>query len=335
MDTHDYISGNGNRFGVYQLDLFIDDSLHFSFEMEKVSFYQTRYINSFIDYRERQITNKKVTKCYIEPNNKLNIYRTKGNGLYDFSDGKLHKVKIIGKDIMGNAVKISFKVLSDSTKAIKKPQNNSTFVKKINCLKEDTFSTDSFKIIFHKNCLYSDIDLNYFTSNYNKKSYSKLHHIHNRYIPIHNKVSIAIKPDSIPVEFRSKAIIAGISKRGNTFSAGGEWKEGYLETKVKNFGTYFVTIDNIAPVIRSLSLTKYKKVKSNSLGFKITDNLSGIKEYVGYIDNNWVLFKYNEKNNSISCNLPEEKIKRGKHFLVLWVKDYSGNIASYETSFTY
>jgi len=335
LEIHDYISGNGNRFGVYQVDLFIDDSLYFSYKLDKVSFYESRYINSFIDYKERQITNKKVTKCFVEPNNKLNIYRTKGSGLYDFSDGKLHKVKIVAKDIKGNAVKINFKVLSDSSKLMKKPKKNSSIVKEINCLKEDTFSTDSFRIIFHKNCLYYNIDLNYFTSKSKIKAYSELHNIHNRYTPIHNKVSIAIKPDSIPDRLKSKAIIAGISKRGNIFSVESEWKEGFLEAKVKSFGTYFITTDAIKPTIRSLSLNKYKKTKSNYLKFKIVDNLSGVEEYIGYIDNKWVLFKYDEKNNLISCNLIKEKIKKGKHFLVLWVKDYCGNIASYETSFIY
>jgi hypothetical protein len=46
-----------------------------------------------------------------------------------FSDGKLHKVRIVGKDLKGNAVSINFNVLSDSAKAIKKSKPNSSVVK--------------------------------------------------------------------------------------------------------------------------------------------------------------------------------------------------------------
>ncbi len=334
LEIHDYITGNGNRFGAYQLELFIDDSLYFSSKMDKISFYETRYLNSFADYKEREITRRKISKCFIEPNNKLGVYQTKSNGLFDFSDGKLHKVKIVGKDIKGNAVTINFKVLSDSTKKLKPTKPGSAVVKKIDCFKQDTFETDSFKIFFHRNCLYHNIDLTYFTTTNKRGGYSKLHHIHNRYVPIHNKVTICIKPDSIPADVRNKAIIAGISKRGNIYAAGGEWNGEFIEAKVKNFGTYFVTIDNTKPVIRSLSVDKYKRVRSGKLKFKITDNLSGIKEYIGYIDDKWVLFEYDQKNNLISCNLTKEKIAKGKHEVVLWVTDYSGNIATYETNLT-
>jgi hypothetical protein len=266
----------------------------------------------------------------------LSIYNCSGNGIYNFNDGKLHNVKIVGKDVAGNAVILNFKVLSDSTKVLKESKRSSSGVKKINCFKEDEYSTDSFKIIFHKNSLYYNLDLIYSNSKKGKyKSYSKYHHIHNKYIPLHNKASIFIKPDSIPNNLRDKAIIAGLTRRGRIFSAGGEWKDGFIETKINNFGTYFVTVDSIVPIIRSLSLDKYKRLKNRKLNFRITDNLSGIEEYIGYIDDKWVLFKYDEKNNLISCNLSTEKVSKGKHFLVLWVKDYCGNIASYETNFIY
>ncbi|NJO90189.1 MAG: hypothetical protein HC831_15520 [Chloroflexia bacterium] len=244
-------------------------------------------------------------------------------------------MKIVGKDFKGNAVSLNFKVLSDSTKAIERPLPGSSFVKKIDCFKEDTFATDSFQIIFHKNCLYHNIELTYFTSGNKYSNFSKLHHIHNSYIPIHNKVSILIKPDNLPKDLKNKALIAGLTTKGNIYAVSSEWKDNFLEAKVSSFGTYFIAIDSLKPVIRSLSIDKYNRVKSGQLKFKITDNLSGVEEYIGYINNKWVLFEYDQKNNQIECNLSKEGIKMGKHSLVLWVKDYCGNIASYETSFNF
>jgi hypothetical protein len=72
------------------------------------------------------------------------------------------------------------------------------------------------------------------------------------------------------------------------YAESSEWKGDFIEAKIRNFGTYFVAIDSLKPVIRSLSIDKYNRVKSGHLKFKITDNLSGIEEYIGYIDNKWV-----------------------------------------------
>lgn len=334
IEIHDYLSGQYNRFGVYEVDLFIDDSLYFSYQMNKFSFYEARYLNSFADFYLNTNSRKKVTKCFIEPNNQFSVYKTNGRGIFDFSDGKLHKIRIVGKDIKGNATSLSFNVQSDSSYALR-AEKEAVSENRINCFREQKISTDSFKIHFHKNCLYYNIDFQYHTSNAGKGNFSKYYHIHNKNVPLHNKVTIAIKPYEIKDELKSKAIIAGITSRGNRYSAGGEWKDDFLETKINSFGTYYITVDTIPPIIRSLSIDKYNKIKGSSLDFKITDNLSGIEEYIGFIDNNWVLFKYDEKNNLITCDLPEEKINRGKHTLVLWVKDYCGNIRSFESSFFY
>jgi hypothetical protein len=63
--------------------------------------------------------------------------------------------------------------------------------------------------------------------------------------------------------------------------------------------------------------------------------LSGVSEYVAFIDDKWALFEYDEKNNVISCNLPKEKILEGKHHIVLWVRDKCDNLSFYESQFDF
>lgn len=336
IEIHDYVSNSHNVFGTYKVQLYVDDSLCYAYKMDGISFDETRYINSFVDYQEYKTTRRKITKCFIEPNNKLSIYETKGSGIYDFSDGKLHRVKIIGSDFKGNSRVINFKVLSDSTRAVKYAKKGKHSIEPIDCKKENYFITDSFKVFFHRNSLYYNIDLQYYTSTVNKPMvYSKLHHLHNIYTPIHNRITIKIKADSIAPSLKNKALIAGISQRGNMYAVDSKWNDDYLEANVRNFGTYFVTVDNVKPTIRSLSIGRRKTIKSGILKFKITDNLAGVKEYIAYIDNKWVLFEYDQKKNLITCNLRNEKISKGKHELVLWVKDYCGNIADTKLEFVY
>ncbi len=315
--------------------MFVDDSLCFAYKMDKISFDETRYLNSFVDYERYKTERKKITKCFIEPNNKLGIYETKGSGIFDFSDGKKHKVKIVGSDFSGNTRTVAFYVLSDPKKALPEPTVDKYAVRYINCLDTSSFQTDSFKVFFPLNSLYYDIDLKYFTSVNKHSQYSRLHNLHNRYVPIHKGVDIKIKPYKIDSALRAKALIAGISKRGNIYALNSEWDGDFLTANVHSFGTYFVTIDNIKPRIKALSFLKNKNVKGDVLKFKITDNLSGIKDYVAYIDDKWVLFEYDQKNNLIECNLDKEKIQKGKHKLILQVEDYCGNIADFNVAFNF
>jgi len=335
LELRDYLSKNKGNFDVYQLSLSVDDSLYFKYKFNKFAFDESKYINSFIDYAELRKSGKKIIKCFIEPNNKLSIYETSQSGLFDFSDGQLHKLRISASDIKGNATSFVFYIKSDSLQILAPPEKSKLVVKTIDYSKVDEFVTDSFRITFNENCLYDDLDLKYFVSNGHASGFSKYHYVHNPSIPLHNSVSIEIKPNQIPENLKMKTLIAGVGPRGSSFSVGGTWNNGFMQTNISNFGTYFVTIDTVLPTIQPFKYKTKKKVKSNFLHFKIKDELSGIQEYVGFIDSKWVLFEYDEKNDLISCNLPSENIAEGKHHLFLWVRDKCNNLTIYESEFLY
>ena len=68
--------------------------------------------------------------------------------------------------------------------------------------------------------------------------------------------------------------------------------------------------------------------------FKVTDNLSGISEYNGIIDNKWVLFEYDLKDDLIFYKFDKTRLKSGiKHELEFYVKDEVGNQSGYFSSF--
>jgi hypothetical protein len=335
-EIHDYmVKKKKQRFGVFQIELLIDDSLYFKSQMDRISFDVSKYLNSFIDYDLYKDKGLKISKCFIEPNNKLKVYKSKGNGLYDFSDGNLHKIEIIGKDFKGNATNLLFYLQSDSTKKVNPPMKTRNVVKEVDYDKVSQFSTDSFKIVFPENSLYYNIDFKYSKSKIGSRSYSDYHHIHNQYVPLHNEPTISIKPYQIPEYLKSKTLIVGIGRNQHLFSAGGAWNGDFIETHIGSFGTYYVGVDTICPIITPISLKKSDVLKSDFLSFEITDNLSGIGDYVAYIDNKWVLFEYDEKFDLITCHLPSENITPGEHELILWVRDKVENIGSYESKFIY
>jgi hypothetical protein len=67
---------------------------------------------------------------------------------------------------------------------------------------------------------------------------------------------------------------------------------------------------------------------------KITDNLSGIDTYNGYIDNQWVNFYYDAKNDVIEYKF-DEYCSKGEHLLKIIVTDKVGNKTSIEQKIIY
>ncbi len=335
IELQDYTTGRHNRNGIYHLIMSIDDTVYFEVKFDKLSFFTNRYINSYIDYEKYLNNGKRISKCFVEPNNRWEYYIVKKNhGIYNFNDDSTHRVKIKALDFYGNKKTLRFNVVRDTTKIYYLPTDKNNISQRLYCRKENFFDSPELKVTFHRNSLLYDLNFYYFATEPKFKAYSKIHHIHKESTPLFNKISIAIKADSLPENLQEKALIAKITKSGKLSSAGGKYLDGYLITKVNSFGKYVITVDTVKPRIIPLSLSKSTIVARN-IRFKITDDLSGIKSFNGYIDNQWVLFTYDAKYRLIQCDLANENIRKGKHELVLKVSDNSGNIETFKSIFTY
>ena len=73
--------------------------------------------------------------------------------------------------------------------------------------------------------------------------------------------------------------------------------------------------------------TNIERIKFNSdqMKFRIYDELSGIKSYEGRINNNWILFEYDNKNDII-ISKKKNSIQSFQGKFVLEVIDNANNI---------
>ena len=72
------------------------------------------------------------------------------------------------------------------------------------------------------------------------------------------------------------------------------------------------------------------------LRFLVTDELSGIDTFEGYLDNRWVLFEYDMKNDLLIYAFDTARITRNAaHELELYVRDAKGNTSLYHSTFTW
>jgi hypothetical protein len=348
IEAFDYLNGAHNRCGIYRIRMLVDEEMKYEWKMDRFSFSESRYINSYIDYGEKFRSRKLVQKTFVEPNNRLKLYQyVENHGMIDFSEPGCSRVRFILEDVNGNASELNFTVQGGSPRPLaanvtisgkgKGPANRSVteFREEYSCMQDNMFSQDGIMLSIPAGALYTDLHFRYRREKAPEGSYSAIHVIHDHYTPVHLACSIAIRPDTMPDELKSKALICYIDDEDEISAAGGEWSEGMLRTQILEFGRYLVMVDTTVPMIRSLDLEDTDEpVSSESLRFRVRDETSGIKSYEGYIDNEWVLFEYDAKNDLVFYSFDPERLESGReHELELYITDNKENIAYYYATF--
>ncbi|MEA3316620.1 MAG: M23 family metallopeptidase [Bacteroidota bacterium] len=334
IETYDYLNDSRNKCGITNLKLKINNKLIFEHKINEFAFSETRYINSHIDYEEKEKSNKKIQKTFIEPNNNLSTYlNTVNNGIYNFDDSTNYNIKILVNDIYNNTSILEFNAIGSKQKKIDTPAIQHDSINKILWDKDFLFKNDKIQIRISKYSLYKNLNFNYYISQAIPNTFSSLHHIHNIYTPLQKPISLSIHTNNIPEGLKEKALIVRIDKDGEKHSIGGDAINSHITGITRKFGNYTVMIDTIAPKIIPL-FTSTKFENKSKINFKITDKLAGIKTYNGYIDNKWVLFEYDLKNKLLFFTFDKDKIlKNTNHELEIFVIDNKNNIETYYTSF--
>ncbi len=177
-------------------------------------------------------------------------------------------------------------------------------------------------IVFTQRSLFDTL---YFTLAYKFDSVSNTGQlsIGNPQIPLKGSVQAVLKFAGRTVD-KEHAAVYQVTGKNNYAFAGGTWKENRIEVKLRNFGTYTIIEDSIAPTVKPLIITNEKIV------FKLDDKLSGIKEVRATLDNKWLLIAKDPKKKLYwaESRYPDEKFT-GK--LVLKVTDNANNTRTYTT----
>ncbi|WP_461788031.1 M23 family metallopeptidase [Pedobacter sp.] len=325
-DRHNGASGNN---GVYSIELTVDSNKIYTSALERFSFENSKAINSHIDYPTYQRTKQSIQKSFVEPGNPLQIYfNLVNNGRIVFNDGKLHEVVYTISDSRGNKSTLSFNVLADPKAVINTPELpvGTNFIYS----RQNEFNKDDVKVVLPKGTLYNDLNFTYKkTAKPQTNAYSEVHQIHNALTPLHTGFDLWIKPDSTLLRYQSKALIVNT----NRSSQGGYFENGWVKAKPRTFGSFFVAIDTIPPSIVPLNIANGKNMAGiSSVKFRISDGLSGIKSFNGYIDGKWALMEFDAKTANLWHTF-DDRTAKGKHRLELVVTDMKDNTKRYMVEF--
>jgi murein DD-endopeptidase MepM/ murein hydrolase activator NlpD len=324
--TFDYDDVSFNKNGVFNVDLSCNGKSIFGYQFSTYSFDEMRYVNAFIDYSFYKKTNQRVQKLFRDPPYNLSIIKTdETNGVITVLPNLTHICRLEVSDFNGNKTTITIPVEYDTLSTIigKEAVVSNYFVK---ASKDCLFEKEKKSVFFTAGTFYDDFILNFEVKNNVLK-------VHDDTVPVHSNFTITMENDSYTVDQKDKVFIGRLNGGKVVYNVTRR-KDNVYETKVKTLGQYKLVLDTIAPVVTMIKSKAGKPVVNrNLLQVSISDSLSGIKHYNGYLNGKWILMEYDNKTKLLTHDFSDGIVIEGNNELKVVVVDNVGNSSVFETQF--
>jgi hypothetical protein len=192
--------------------------------------------------------------------------------------------------------------------------------------KENIFSLDNVTVNFPANTFYDDFYMNFEV----KKGELKLHE---DIVPAFTNFSITFDDSIAPQKDREKMFIGLINGKKISYYNTKRYKNSFTIYS-KYLGDYKLIKDGKPPKIKSDKRIGGKWIGNlNELQFSISDELSGIKSYDGYLNGKWILLEYESKTKKLIHRFSDGIVTEGKNDLKIVITDNVGNSTIFETQF--
>lgn len=326
INSYDLNNLSYNRNGIYKAEAFLNGNLAFGYQFDVFAFDESRYINALIDYPRFKRISQRVQKLFMKQPFPLSIIRSNENiGILNVVPNISNVYRIEVSDFNNNKSVISIPIEYSALGANTPPAapKSEFFIK---ADKDYNFEKDNFSVFVPAGTFYEDFYVDF-------DARDQVYTFGSDYVPAHKTLTVTIKDDSIPESLADKTFIVSVD--GNRLSYNFTRRKGNeFSTSTRNLGKYKLENDTIAPKIKAPKALEGKWISSwKTLDITISDNLSGIKDFAGYINGKWVLFEYEYKNARITYEIDEQHTVDGRNELKIVVSDNVGNSAIFETHF--
>ncbi|RFC53715.1 M23 family metallopeptidase [Brumimicrobium aurantiacum] len=323
VDVIDRLDGANNKCGIHEAFFKSEKDTMFSQNMEHISFYSNRHINTHKDYEEYHNRRKHFQKTFKTTHNPLPIYREmKNNGILNVEPGKSYPIEYIAKDAYGNESQLKFQLDISDGKMIEAHQ---LFPNQKLLYPDSAFLSykKTHYILFPPGLLYEPTPLKLSSSNNLLKFGSDL-------VPLQEtfKLMLPILKGVAP----DKQYIQRISRYGTKYAEGGTVKDGWITSRIKSFGEFSVAVDTIAPTIIARNFRDNSQV-DGQIYWNIKEDESGLMDYDIYINKEWHLLEYEPKRSKYFFNPPKDF--KGKKEVIIRAIDACGNVKTEEYTLTF
>lgn len=326
-DTH---TGSTNLNGIYEALLYDNDKFVEGFQIDNISYNETRYVNAHIDYKTRAAGGPFLQHLSELPGYVNSIYTKKaGDGVVDISDGLLHTIRIVVKDAYGNTSELNYS-LRYSGLSIK---TTDPAGKMFYPLMVDIAENDDCEFYLAENCLYDSVHVKYTRSlPANAAVISAVHNIGNTNIPLQDSFIVRIKPlQAIAPGDREHVVMQRFAGRDKDVEKV-EWQHDWASARFRDFGSFQLVVDKEPPIIVPVGTIGGNLSRSPWIAFIVRDNLESFKNFRAELDGKWLRFT-NDKGRTFTYRF-DEMCPPGQHTLKITVEDEAGNAAAREFQFT-
>ena len=323
ISANDKQSGSTHPNGIYEAVLYLDDQPIDGFEIDSITYNETRYVNAHIDYKTKMAGGPYIEHLSRLPGYPQGIYKDfSGDGIISLNDAAAHRVKIVVKDTYANTSTLSF--------AIKKgiaanPSKNITsnqlefrpgFV--------NIFENEKVRLIVQPESLYDSFAFKYSGSPVKDPlAYSDMHSLESGLVPVHDNFILKLRANKpVPASLQDRMIIKLTWKNKHEVvkaTPGGDW----YTAQFREFGNFVLVADDVPPVINCSFHDNANLLRVSQIVIVPKDNNESIKNFKAELDGKWLRFT-NDKGRAFIYKF-DEMCGKGKHELKVSVQDEAGN----------
>jgi hypothetical protein len=325
VQTTDRVSGSSNPNGIYAASLFLDEQPQVAFSLDSLSYAESVNVNAQVDYKYKVESGLFLQHLSKLPGNDSHVYKKiNGDGIIELADTSIHSIAIKIKDAYQNESILNFAIqYSDSLATIERYASSLPLFLPGNA---NIFEKPGFELYMPEDCLYDSIHVFYSVNNtLPLYALSAAYQVNDASIPLHNNITVRIKPEQKVPDGLNDKIIIQRSSRGRSIRKAQGQKEGWLTAQFDDLGTFQAFIDTIPPAINGIDdgADTLDFSPQKNIIIKPTDNFGAIHYFRAELDSQWIRFT-NDKGTYFTYNF-DERCPFGVHQLKVSVEDLVGN----------
>ncbi len=324
ITAYDRYTGSTNQNGIYRAELFYDNWEIAGFEMDSISYDETRYLNAHIDFKTRANGGPYLQHLSVLPGYEQGIYRAAPgeDGVIGLPDTVSHQIRIEVTDANDNKSQIEFVLQRESiipetiapvTGQLFRPQH------------VNIFENSQLRFYLPEKSIYDFFHFQY-------KENGNIFQLHNNLVPLQQYFQLKMKAD-YPLSDTGRVIMKRFWNNKEDYKKA--WYEnGWYKASFRELGNYQLIHDSIPPMVTPLAgfrdgamVSKFKKI-----AFAVKDNTEEIAFFTALLDGQWLRFS-NDKGR-VFTYVFDEHCSLGEHELHIIVKDLAGNITEKKYRFS-
>jgi hypothetical protein len=326
LTMQDKTSMSGNPNGVYGAAVFDNDKRISRFQIDSISYAETRYMNAHIDHRLKANGGPYLQHLSPLPGYENFIYTTdESKGIVHLEDGQIHAIKIIVADANGNQSTLKFDIVAGNIAARQNINSTQKFTPNF----INIFENGKVKFHLPENAIYDTVYFNY--NEMPSATGKNIYQLHNATVPVQCMYPVSIK-ENFAMEDTGKIVMERFYGSKKDF-AKAVYKAGWYTASFREFGNFQLLIDREPPNIVPIGFRDGMNAAGQSrIMFNIKDNTEDIVNFTALLDGKWLRFS-NDKGINFIYKF-DERCEPGSHELKISATDQVGNTAERVYHFT-